>query len=58
MKNNKPYIEKIIEISEPYLKETFPNKQRLEQFIDTVNFLKEKTNTREVIDTFIDIYID
>jgi len=37
---------------------TFPNKQRLEQFIDTVNFLKEKTNTREVIDTFIDIYID
>lgn len=58
MIDNRPYIEKIIEISKPYLQETFPNKQRLEEFIEKVNFLKEKTNTKEVIDTFINIYIE
>lgn len=52
----KPYIETIIEISKPYLQETFPNKQRLEEFIENVNFLNEKTNTKEIIDSFITIY--
>ncbi len=58
MTDNKPYIETIIKISQPYLQETFPNKKRLEEFIETVNFLKEKTNTKEIIDNFINIYID
>jgi len=56
MIDNKPYIETIIEISQPYLQETFPNKQRLEEFIENVNFLNEKTNTKEIIDNFITIY--
>lgn len=58
MIDNKPYIETIIEISKPYLQETFPNKERLEDFINKVNFLKGKTNTKEIIDTFINIYIE
>jgi DNA modification methylase len=56
MIDNKPYIETIIEISQPYLQETFPSKQRLEEFIENVNFLNEKTNTKEIIDSFITIY--
>ena len=55
MTNNKPYIETIIEISQPYLQKTFSNK--LEEFIEKVDFLKEKTNTKEVIDIFINIYM-
>ncbi len=58
MIDNKPYIETIIEISQPYLQETFPNKERLEKFIENVNFLNEKTNTKEIIDNFINIYTD
>lgn len=58
MVDTKPYIETIIEISYPYLQETFPVKQRLEEFIEKVSFLKEKTDTKEVIKKFIDIYID
>ena len=58
MTNHKPYIETIIEISKSYLQETFPNKERLDEFIEKVNFLKEKTNTKEIIDNFIDIYIN
>jgi len=52
------YIETIIEISKPYLKKTFPQKKRFEYFLDKVDFLKEKKNTKEVIDNFINIYIN
>jgi DNA modification methylase len=58
MLNNKPYIDTIIEISVPYLKETFPNEPRLEEFLKAVNFLKSKTQHKEVIDSFINIYIN
>jgi len=58
MLEKKTYIEKIIEISKPYLQETFPNKQRLEEIFEKVDFLKDKKNRKEVIDNFIDIYID
>jgi len=58
MIDNKPYIETIIEISKPYLQETFPNNQRLDEFVEKVNFLKEKSNTKEIIDNFINIYIE
>jgi len=58
MIDNKPYIETIIEISKPYLQETFPNNQRLDEFVEKVNFLKEKSNTKEIIDNFISIYIE
>ena len=40
------------------MEETFPNKQRLEDFLEKVDFLKDKTNTKEIIDNFINIYID
>ncbi|HPY76131.1 MAG TPA: site-specific DNA-methyltransferase [Planctomycetota bacterium] len=58
MIDNKPYIETIIEISKPYLQETFPNNQRLDELVEKVNFLKEKSNTKEIIDNFINIYIE
>ena len=58
MIDKKTYIETIVEISKPYLEETFPNKQRLEDFLGKVDFLKDKTNTKEIIDNFIDIYIE
>ncbi|MBF0112273.1 MAG: site-specific DNA-methyltransferase [Desulfamplus sp.] len=58
MIDKKTYIETIIQISKPYLHETFPNKQRLENFLEKVDFLKDKTNTKEIIDNFINIYID
>ena len=35
------YIERIIKISRPYLEETFPNKKRYNEFLQTVNVLKE-----------------
>ena len=52
------YIDKIIEISRSYLKETFPNKERLNEFLQAINLLKEKENTQEVIDIFTNTYID
>lgn len=58
MLNNKPYIDTIIEISLPYLKETFPNESRLEEFLKAVDFLKSKTQRKELIDSFINIYIN
>lgn len=58
MIDNKPYIDTIIEISKPYLQETFPNKQRFEEFIEKIKFLKENTNTKEIIENFTNIYID
>lgn len=54
----KPYIDTIIEISKPYLQETFPDKKRFEEFIDKIKFLRDYTNTKEIIDNFINIYID
>ncbi len=57
MTDKKSYIETIIEISKPYLKETFPNKERLELFLQTVDYLKTKTNRKDIIDKFTEIYI-
>lgn len=58
MIDKKTYLETIIEISKPYLKDTFPQKQRREDFLKKVDFLKGKTNTKEIINSFINIYID
>ena len=52
MINKKPYIETIIEISRPYLKETFSNNERLAEFLQSVDFLKNKSNRKEIIDKF------
>jgi len=57
MTDKKPYIESIIEISLSYLQEIFPNKQRLEEFLKKIDFLKDKVNRKEIINNFIDIYI-
>jgi hypothetical protein len=56
--DKKPYIETIIEISRSYLKETFSSKERIVEFLQTVDFLKNKTNRKEIIDKFTEIYID
>ena len=58
MIDKKTYIEKIIEISYSYLQKTFPNKQQFDKFLEKIDFLKDNTNTKEVINNFIDIYID
>ncbi len=58
MINKKPYIETIIEISRPYLKETFLNNERLAEFLQSVDFLKNKSNRKEIIDKFTEIYVD
>jgi len=58
MINKKPYIETIIEISRPYLKETFSNNERLAEFLQSVDFLKNKSNRKEIIDKFTEIYVD
>ena len=41
MINKKPYLETIVEISHHYLKETFSNDGRLEDFLQKIDFLKE-----------------
>ncbi len=58
MIEKKPYIETIIEISRPYLEETFPDKDRLIQFLQKVDFLKNITDTKQVINEFSKIYLE
>jgi len=57
MIEKRAYIDKIIEISRPYLEETFPNEKRLNEFLQTVSILKEKDYIQDVIDSFVEIYI-
>jgi DNA modification methylase len=52
------YIEQIIKISRSYLKETFPNKERLDEFLQAISGLKEKDSIPETINQFTKIYID
>ena len=52
------YIDQIIEISRSYLKKTFPNKERFNEFLQAVSPLKEKDSTQEIIDLFTKIYVD
>lgn len=58
MIDKKPYIETIIEISRTYLEEAFPNKERHDEFLQKVDFLKTETNIKEIIVKFTEIYID
>ena len=58
MIEKKTYLEKIKEISLSYLEETFPNKQTLQEFLEKVDYLKDKTNRKEIIDDFIEIYVN
>jgi DNA modification methylase len=58
MVEKKIYLEKIIEISRPYLEETFPQKERLSEFLHKIDFLKECNEKKEIIENFTDIYID
>jgi len=53
-----PYIEKMIEISRNYLEETFPDNERLTEFLHKINFLKTETDRKKIIDKFTEIYID
>ena len=52
------YINKIIEISLPYLEKTFSNKKQLNEFLQAITILKENDNIQDVINTFTKIYTD
>ncbi|MDR2684470.1 MAG: hypothetical protein LBB53_03695 [Prevotellaceae bacterium] len=52
MPNKTPYIEKMLEISRLYLEETFSNKELLLEFLQKIDFLKNKTNRKEIISEF------
>ena len=58
MTEKSAYIDKIIEISHPYLEETFPSKKRFNEFLQTVKILKEKDNIQDIITLFTNIYTD
>lgn len=51
------YLDKIIDISLPYLKETFPKKERIEEFLRALDPYKEETDNQKIIDNFTKIYI-
>ncbi len=53
-----PYIEKIIDISRPYLEKTFMDKNVLSDFLRALEPLRNITNTKSVITDFTQIYID
>lgn len=57
MKEKALYIDKIITVSLPYLKETFPDEFRFEQFMKELDLLKNEQSSKEVIRKFIDLYI-
>ena len=57
MNNKKSYISKIIDISRPYLEENF-SKERLAELLSKLNCLEKKTNRKEIIAEWTDIYID
>lgn len=55
--NNKTrYINKIIDISMPYLAEVF-SRGRLDEFLDEVSFLNEENDTKIVVKKFTEIYL-
>lgn len=58
MLTEEPYINKIIEISLPYLEESFSMKSQLQEFLEKVDYLKNNPNIKEVINDFIKIYIE
>jgi DNA modification methylase len=58
MLNNSNYLKKIIDVSLTYLKETFSTQKQLDDFFQKIDFLHSKTDIKEIISEFIDIYID
>ncbi|MDR0206826.1 MAG: site-specific DNA-methyltransferase [Bacteroidales bacterium] len=58
MLSKNKYVDKIIEVSQIYLEKTFSNKERLNEFLYAINFLKENNNIHDVINTFTKIYTD
>ena len=47
------YIDKIIEISRVYLKESFSSKERLDEFLCAVDILREKINKKSTLTLII-----
>jgi len=41
------YIDKILEISQPYLKETFPNENDRKKLLHHLEFLKKETDIKK-----------
>jgi DNA modification methylase len=57
MKDSIPYVNKIIDISRSYLKESF-SKERYEELLSKLNYLEKKTNKKQIIAEWTDIYIN
>ncbi|MDR1653517.1 MAG: site-specific DNA-methyltransferase [Prevotellaceae bacterium] len=53
-----PYIEKILEISQPYLEETFPSQMRRNGLFRALEFLKNENDKNKIIKKWTEIYID
>ncbi|MCL2073592.1 MAG: site-specific DNA-methyltransferase [Marinilabiliaceae bacterium] len=52
------YIDKILEISSSYLKETFPSQERFDEFLRSVSVLRGQEDIQRIICLFTQIYID
>ncbi|MDR1543295.1 MAG: site-specific DNA-methyltransferase [Prevotellaceae bacterium] len=52
-----PYIDKILEVSQPYLEETFPAEKQRNELLCELEFLKEETNRNKIIEKWTQIYI-
>lgn len=57
MTDNQSYLDVILKISEPYLKETFAEEEKFAEFIQKIEPLRQKTDTQEIIQDFIELYI-
>lgn len=53
-----PYIDTILNISRPYLKETFPDEARRMELLYALEFLKAETEINIIIEKWTEIYIN
>ena len=58
MTDEKPYLETILDISQPYLNSAFSKKEILNEFLESINYLRSKKEIKEVIELFTKIYIE
>ena len=52
------YIDNILEISQSYLKEIFPDEVVRKKLLDQLKFLKEETDVKKIIEKWTEIYIN
>ena len=52
------YLDKILNISERYLKKTFPDAKRRNEFLDAIQFIYSIPETDKIIEKFSEVYIN